>query len=115
MVLRAGHPAAASTTNQRGRTGQWQDPGDTRASRSHRPRAPAEGARNAMKTSGKVVTTIFALLAFAASFLVVTADLDVYQPVSKSSTTIHFVVQGSDSTRTIADRLQSLGLIRNAL
>jgi UPF0755 protein len=68
-----------------------------------------------MKTSGKVVTTIFALLAFAASFLVVTADLDVYQPASKSSTTIHFVVQGSDSTRTIADRLQSLGLIRNAL
>jgi UPF0755 protein len=68
-----------------------------------------------MKTSGKVVTTIFALLAFAASFLVVTADLDVYQPASKGSTTVHFVVQKSDTTRTIADRLQAQGLIRNAL
>lgn len=68
-----------------------------------------------MKTSGKVVTAIFAVLALVASFLAVTADLDIYQPAAKSATTtVHFVVQKSDSTKTIADRLQAMGLIRNA-
>lgn len=74
-----------------------------------------EGARNAMKTTGKVVTAIFALLAFGASFLAVTVGLDVTQPASKTATTtVHFQVQSHDTTADIASRLQSLGLIRNA-
>jgi UPF0755 protein len=69
-----------------------------------------------MKTSGKVVTAIFAVLAFAAGFLAITADLDITHPaVSSSSRVVHFVVQSGDTTGTIADRLQQLGVIRSAL
>jgi peptidoglycan lytic transglycosylase G len=69
-----------------------------------------------MKTTGKVVTTIFAVLAFAASFVAVTADLDLFQPSAKgATTTVHFIVQPTDTAGTIGDRLQQMGLIRNAL
>ena len=68
-----------------------------------------------MKKAGVVITIFLALLALGIGFIGTTAVLDVTQPSSHATTTIHFIVNSGDTTAVVAEHLQQDGLIRNAL
>ncbi|WIG61953.1 MAG: Murein endolytic transglycosylase MltG [Ktedonobacterales bacterium] len=69
-----------------------------------------------MKKTGLVVTIIFALLAFACGFGGTAAALFVTQPaISGSSAVVNFQVHSGDTATDVANNLQKVGLIRNAL
>lgn len=69
-----------------------------------------------MKRAGMVATVVFALLAFACGFGGVTAGIWVTQPLAPhDQTQVPFIVRSGDSASDVADNLQKLGLIHNAL
>src|SRR5215831_8816622 len=68
-----------------------------------------------MKTAGIILTIFLALAALGVGFVGTTAGLYLTQPSSKTNTTIRFVVNTGDTTTSVANRLQSDGLIRSAL
>jgi UPF0755 protein len=68
-----------------------------------------------VKTAGRVITVILALLAFAAAAGGTAVALDVTQPsVKGASAVVEFQVKPGDSTAAVAARLQQAGLVRNA-
>lgn len=69
-----------------------------------------------MKGFARALVIIVALVAFAVSFAGATVALDVYKPAnSKIATQVQFEVVQGDTTNSVAQRLQTDGLIRNAL
>lgn len=68
-----------------------------------------------MTRAALTVTLLLALLAFACAFGGTTALLTVTQPAAPGITTqVDFTVQSGDSAKSIGERLQQQGLIRNA-
>lgn len=69
-----------------------------------------------MSKGARVVAIILALLAFSCGFVGVAVGLNVTQPATRGSTAIvQFEVKKGDSANAVGERLQSVGLIRNAL
>lgn len=61
-----------------------------------------------------VVVGVVALACGSGAALAATVAVNITQPVSRSHTSVRFVVRPGDTTTSIAQRLQDAGLIRNA-
>lgn len=69
-----------------------------------------------MKGFARVAVIFLALVALVVGFVGATATLDTFQPANaKVTTPVQFEVKAGDTTASVAQRLQSDGLIRNAL
>lgn len=69
-----------------------------------------------MKGFARVVVVFLVLVSLVVGFVGATAALDIFQPTNKHVTTVvKFEVVSGDTTASVAQRLQSEGLIRNAL
>lgn len=69
-----------------------------------------------MKGFARVVVVFLVLVSLVVGFVGATAALDIFQPANKHVTTVvKFEVVSGDTTASVAQRLQSEGLIRNAL
>lgn len=69
-----------------------------------------------MKGCARVAVIFLTLVAFVVGFAGATVALDVFQPANSSANvSVQFEVKSGDTTASVAQRLQSQGLIRNAV